>query len=38
MFAWLLAFRRLVTRYESKTSNFLAFAKLARAVILLRRL
>jgi transposase len=38
MFAWLLAFRRLVTRYESKASNFLAFAKLACAVILLRRL
>lgn len=36
LFAWLLRFRRLVTRYESKAQNFLAFAKLACAVILLR--
>jgi transposase len=38
LFAWLMRFRRLITRFESKAENFLAFVKLACAVILLRRL
>lgn len=38
LFAWLQAFRRIVTRYERKAGNFLAFLKLACAVVLLRRL
>jgi transposase len=36
LFAWLFNFRRLVTRYERKTANFLAFVHLACAIILLR--
>ena len=36
-FAWLMRWRRLVTRYEHKAENFLAFVELACAVILLRR-
>lgn len=38
LFAWMMRFRRLVTRYENKEQNFLAFTKLACVVILLRRL
>jgi transposase len=38
LFAWLMRFRRLVTRYEHKARNFLGFLKLACAVILLRQL
>ena len=37
VFAWLMRSRRLVTRYEHKAENFLAFVQLACAVILLRR-
>ncbi|HLL20657.1 MAG TPA: IS5/IS1182 family transposase, partial [Kofleriaceae bacterium] len=37
VFAWLMRSRRLVTRYEHKAENFLAFVELACAVILLRR-
>ena len=37
LFSWLLAFRRLVTRYEHKAKNFLGFVHVACAVILLRR-
>jgi transposase len=36
-FAWLMKWRRVVTRYEHKAGNFLAFVELACAVILLRR-
>jgi len=38
LFAWLQQFRRLVTRYEHQAANFLAFAKLACIIVLLRRL
>jgi transposase len=38
LFAWMMRFRRLVTRYEHRSGNFLAFVKLACAVILMRRL
>lgn len=38
LFAWLQTFRRLVTRFENKACNFLAFLKLACVIILLRRL
>ena len=38
LFAWLLNFRRLVTRYEYKATNFLGFLQLGCAVILLRHL
>lgn len=37
LFAWMMRSRRLVTRYEHKETNFLAFVKLACIVILLRR-
>lgn len=37
LFAWLMRFRRLVTRYEHKATNFLGFVKLACVAILLRR-
>jgi len=37
LFAWLLRYRRLVTRYEHKAENFLGFLQLACALILLRR-
>jgi transposase len=37
LFAWLLAFRRVVTRYEHKAENFLGLVKLACLMILLRR-
>jgi transposase len=36
LFAWLLASRRLVTRYERKAANFLGFAQLACIRILVR--
>src|SRR5262249_55128838 len=36
-FAWLMKWRRVVTRYEYKPQNFLGFIELACAVILLRR-
>lgn len=38
LFAWMLRFCRLVTRYEHKARNFLGFTKLACMVILLRQL
>jgi transposase len=38
LFAWLLRFRRLHTRYERKAENFLAFLKLGCIAILLRGL
>ena len=37
LFAWMMRFRRLVTRYEHKETNFLGFVKLACIAILLRR-
>lgn len=37
LFAWLQYFRKLVVRYEYHVDNFLAFAHLACALILLRR-
>jgi transposase len=36
LFAWMLRFRRLVTRYEHHARNFSAFTKLACVVILVR--
>jgi transposase len=36
-FSWLMKWRRLVTRYEYKPENFLAFVELATAIILVRR-
>lgn len=38
LFAWLMRFRRLVTRYETKAENYLGLLHLAALVILLRRL
>jgi transposase len=38
LFAWLQCSRRLITRFEHKAENFLAFLKLRCIVILLRRL
>ena len=38
LFAWLQNFRRIVTRWERYSTNFLGFVQLACAVILLRRL
>jgi len=38
LFAWLMRFRRIVTRWECKSENFLGFVQLACLVILLRRL
>jgi transposase len=38
LFAWMMRFRRLVTRYEHNSRNFLGFVKLACIVILSRRL
>jgi len=38
LFAWLQCSRRLITRFEMKAQNFLAFIKLRCVVILLRRL
>ena len=37
VFAWLMRSRRIVTRYEHKAQNFLAFVQLACALMLLRR-
>jgi transposase len=37
LFAWLLGFRRLVTRYEHKAENFLGLLHLGCMSILLRR-
>lgn len=37
LFAWMLRFRRITTRYERHARNFLGFAKLACMVILLRQ-
>ena len=37
LFAWMMRFRRLVTRYERRARIFLAFAKLACVAILLRQ-
>jgi transposase len=37
LFAWLMRFRRLVTRYETKAENYLGLLHLAALVILLRR-
>jgi transposase len=36
LFAWLKRFRRIATRWEYKSSNFLGFLRLACAVIMLR--
>jgi transposase len=38
LFAWLLRFRRISTRYEYKSDNFLGFVHLGCLVILLRHL
>jgi transposase len=38
LFAWLLRFRRISTRYEYKAQNFLGFVHLGCLVILLRHL
>ena len=38
LFAWLLRFRRVSTRYEYKAENFLGFVHLGCLVLLLRRL
>lgn len=38
LFAWLQCSRRLITRFEMKAENFLAFIKLRCMVLLLRRL
>lgn len=37
-FAWLMRFRRVVTRWECKAANYLGFVQLACLVILLRRI
>lgn len=38
LFAWLLRFRRIVTRWETKAENYLGFVQLGCIVIPLRRL
>jgi transposase len=38
LFAWLMRFRRVVTRYERSADNFLGFVHLGCIAILLRRL
>jgi transposase len=38
LFAWLQCCRRLITRFEHKAANFLAFLKLRCIILLLRRL
>ena len=38
LFAWFQCSRRLITRFENKAKNFLAFIKLRCVLILLRRL
>jgi transposase len=37
-FAWLMRFRRLITRFEHHANNFLGFCKLGCLVILLRHI
>ena len=37
LFAWMMRFRRIVTRYERHARNFLGFVKLACIAILLRQ-
>jgi len=37
LFAWMMRFRRIVTRYECRARNFLGFCKLACIAILLRQ-
>lgn len=37
LFAWMMRFRRIVTRYEHKACNFAAFVKLSCVAILLRQ-
>jgi transposase len=37
LFAWMMRFRRLVTRYERNARNFSAFVKLSCIAILLRQ-
>ena len=37
LFAWMMRFRRLVTRYEHNARNFAAFVKLSCIAILLRQ-
>ena len=36
LFAWLMSFRRLVTRFEHRAGNFLGFCKLGCIILLLR--
>ena len=38
LFAWMMRFRRVVTRYEHKAENFLGFVQLACIAILLRHI
>lgn len=38
LFAWIMRFRRVVTRYEHKAKNFLGFVQLACIAILLRHI
>ncbi|MGV3615266.1 MAG: IS5 family transposase [Fimbriimonas sp.] len=38
LFAWLHNFRRVVTRYDRKLANYLAFVQLACVIILLKRI
>lgn len=38
LFAWLHNFRRIITRWDVKASNYLAFVHLCRILILPRRL
>ena len=38
LFAWIQCSRRLITRFEHKAQNFLAFLKLRCIILLLRRL
>jgi transposase len=38
LFAWIMRFRRVVTRYEHKAENFLGFVQLACIAILLRHI
>jgi transposase len=38
LFAWIMRFRRVVTRYEHKAENFLGFVQLACIAILLRQI
>ena len=38
LFAWMMRFRRVVTRYEHKAENFLGFVQLSCIAILLRHI